>query len=182
MIGEVVAMTPDDYQQWAAGIDQWSFAGAERRTPVRQLGLQFLPFGRGDSPRAQPGPGLRLQGAPGRRIVSVTADDAFLREAILNPSTRVIAGYAPIMPTYQGQVSEEGLIDLVEYIKSLNSNYRVQQTLVTSQLSVGQAGASSSGSSSPVTNNRSRESLGAGHGGPAKSGKTASRVTGTVNQ
>ena len=33
------------------------------------------------------------------------------------------------MPTYQGQVSEEGLIDLVEYIKNLNSNYRIQQTL-----------------------------------------------------
>ena len=38
------------------------------------------------------------------------------------------------MPTYQGQVSEEGLIDLVEYIKNLNSNYRVQQTLNTSQV------------------------------------------------
>ena len=45
------------------------------------------------------------------------------------------AGYAPIMPTYQGQVSEEGLIDLVEYIKNLNSNYRIQQTLTASQLS-----------------------------------------------
>jgi cytochrome c oxidase subunit 2 len=45
-----------------------------------------------------------------------------------------VAGYAPIMPTYQGQISEEGLIDIVEYIKNLNSNYRVQQTLNTSQV------------------------------------------------
>jgi cytochrome c oxidase subunit 2 len=37
------------------------------------------------------------------------------------------------MPTYQGQVSEEGLIDLVEYIKTLQTNYRVQQTLTTSE-------------------------------------------------
>ena len=37
------------------------------------------------------------------------------------------------MPTYQGQISEDGLIDLVEYIKALNTNYRVQQTLTTSQ-------------------------------------------------
>ena len=43
------------------------------------------------------------------------------------------AGYAPIMPTYQGQISEDGLIDLVEYIKTLQSNYRVQQTLTTNQ-------------------------------------------------
>jgi cytochrome c oxidase subunit 2 len=52
----------------------------------------------------------------------------------------VTAGYAPIMPTYQGQLSEEGLIDLVEYIKKLNSNYRIQQTLNTSQVSPGQTG------------------------------------------
>ena len=45
-----------------------------------------------------------------------------------------MAGYAPIMPTYQGQISEEGMIDLVEYIKKLNSNYRIQQTLNTSQV------------------------------------------------
>jgi len=37
------------------------------------------------------------------------------------------------MPTYQGQISEEGLIDLVEYLKSLKTNYRVQQTLTTSE-------------------------------------------------
>jgi cytochrome c oxidase subunit 2 len=48
----------------------------------------------------------------------------------------VTAGYAPIMPTYQGQISEDGLIDLVEFIKQQNTNYRVQQTLGTNQSSV----------------------------------------------
>ena len=46
----------------------------------------------------------------------------------------VTSGYAPIMPTYQGQISEEGLIDLVEYIKTLHSNFRIQQTLNTNQV------------------------------------------------
>jgi len=63
----------------------------------------------------------------------VLVDEAYLRQAILNPSAHITQGYAPIMPTYQGQVSEDGLIDLVEYIKGLQSNYRVQQTLTTSQ-------------------------------------------------
>ena len=36
------------------------------------------------------------------------------------------------MPTYQGQISEDGLIDLVEYIKTLQTNYRIQQTQMTS--------------------------------------------------
>jgi cytochrome c oxidase subunit II len=62
-------------------------------------------------------------------------NDAYLRDAILNPSQHITAGYSPIMPTYQGQVSEDGLIDLVEYIKGMKSNYRVQQTLTTSQSS-----------------------------------------------
>ena len=64
----------------------------------------------------------------------MTADDAYLREAILNPSQHITQGYAPIMPTYQGQISEEGVIALVEYIKNLNSDYRVQQTLNTTDL------------------------------------------------
>jgi cytochrome c oxidase subunit 2 len=61
------------------------------------------------------------------------ATDGFLRDTILNPSQHVPYGYKPIMPTYQGQISEEGLIDLVEYIKSLKTNARVQQTLDTSK-------------------------------------------------
>jgi hypothetical protein len=61
-------------------------------------------------------------------------DDTLMRDSILNPTVHTTAGYAPIMPTYQGQISEEGLIDLVEYIKQLNSNYRIQQTLNTSQV------------------------------------------------
>ena len=61
------------------------------------------------------------------------ATDGWIRDTILNPSQHVPAGYKPIMPTYQGQVSEEGLIDLVEYIKNLKTDYRNQQTLVTTQ-------------------------------------------------
>ena len=61
-------------------------------------------------------------------------DEAYLRDAILNPSDHVTQGFAPIMPTYQGQISEDGVISLVEYIKSLNSNYRVDQTLNTTAL------------------------------------------------
>ena len=61
------------------------------------------------------------------------ATDGWLRDTILNPSQHVPLGYKPIMPTYQGQISEEGLIDLVEYIKQLKSNYRIQQTLNTAK-------------------------------------------------
>ncbi len=48
------------------------------------------------------------------------ADENYIRESILNPAVKVVAGFKPIMPTYQGQVSEETLAELVSYIKSLS--------------------------------------------------------------
>ena len=47
-------------------------------------------------------------------------DEAYLRESIVNPQARLVEGYPPIMPTFQGLISEEGLLQLVAYIKSLS--------------------------------------------------------------
>ena len=48
-------------------------------------------------------------------------DDAYIRESILTPQMRLTAGYGPLMPTFQGLVDEEGVMSLIEYIKSLSS-------------------------------------------------------------
>ena len=48
------------------------------------------------------------------------ADENYIRESILNPGAKVVAGFKPIMPTFQGQVSEESLMALVAYVKSLS--------------------------------------------------------------
>ena len=50
---------------------------------------------------------------------AVKADEAYIRESILNPNAKIVAGFQPIMPTFQGLVTEEGVLELVEYIKSL---------------------------------------------------------------
>jgi cytochrome c oxidase subunit 2 len=50
----------------------------------------------------------------------VTANDDYLRESILNPGGQVVEGFQPIMPTFKGQVTEEQLVALVAYIKSLS--------------------------------------------------------------
>ena len=42
-----------------------------------------------------------------------------IRESIVNPHAKIVAGFQAIMPTYQGQISEEGLLQLIAYIKSL---------------------------------------------------------------
>src|SRR5204863_1513869 len=49
----------------------------------------------------------------------VPADDNYIRESILTPAAKVVKGFSPIMPTFQGQVSEDDLIKLLAYVKSL---------------------------------------------------------------
>jgi cytochrome c oxidase subunit 2 len=70
------------------------------------------------------GRGPSLVGLFGKKALltggqSVIADEAYLRESILNPGAKVVAGYQPIMPTFQGQASEEGLLQIIAYIRSL---------------------------------------------------------------
>lgn len=118
MIGRIVVMEPEDYQTWLAG-------GPAPESPVK-LGEQLftelncITCHRPDSA----GRGPVLNGIFGRTVQlksgdSVVADKAYVRESVVNPAARVVAGYQPVMPTYQGLVSEEQLIALIAYIESL---------------------------------------------------------------
>jgi cytochrome c oxidase subunit 2 len=51
---------------------------------------------------------------------TVIADDAYIRESIVNPQAQIVAGSQPIMPTFQGLVSEEQLLQLIAYVRSLS--------------------------------------------------------------
>jgi len=132
MIGQIVAMTPEDYTKWTEQSTSGMSLAQNGERLYASMGCNACHNGsaaaRGPSLAGVYGSKLQLAGGG-----QVLVNDAYLRDAILNPSQHVTAGYAPIMPTYQGQISEEGLIDLVEFIKNLDSNYRVHQTLVTAQ-------------------------------------------------
>src|SRR6202789_2320400 len=132
MIGEVTVLSPDDYEKWTAGSTSGMSLAQNGERLFASMGCNACHSGSAAARGPNPGGvyGSKLQLTDGAQIV---VNDAYLRDAILNPSQHITAGYAPIMPTYQGQVSEDGLIDLVEYIKSMQSNYRIQQTLTTSQ-------------------------------------------------
>ena len=78
----------------------------------------------GDTGRLARGPAL--EGVYGSQVKladgrMVTADDNYLRESILNPTAKVVAGWEPVMPTFQGQVSEEQLSQLLAYVRSLGA-------------------------------------------------------------
>jgi cytochrome c2 len=71
------------------------------------------------------GIGPALTGVFGRPVTdpgcgSLTVDEQYLRESILNPSATVAAGFAPVMPTFAGKVTEEQLRALIAYVKSLS--------------------------------------------------------------
>lgn len=132
MIGDIVAMTPADYEKWAQASTSGMSLAQNGERLFASMGCTACHNGsaaaRGPSLAGVYGANLTL--ANGRQVL---VNEAYLRDSILNPSQHVTAGFAPIMPTYQGQISEDGLIDLIEYIKTLQTNYRVQQTDVTSQ-------------------------------------------------
>lgn len=125
MIGKVVVMEPVQYQQWLDGGGPGATASRE---PLKVSGaalFEELRCGtchRETIPGVMLGPALAgLFGKPVRLQSgeTVTADEAYIRESILNPAAKLVAGYQPVMPTYQGQVSEEGLLQLISYIRSL---------------------------------------------------------------
>ena len=132
MIGEVTVLAPEDYKKWLAQSNSGMSLAQNGERLFASMGCNSCHSGNA----AARGP--NLAGVYGSRLTltdgsQVLVNDAYIRDAILNPSEHVTAGFAPIMPTYQGQISEDGLIDLVEYIKDMQSNYRIQQTLVTSE-------------------------------------------------
>ena len=118
MIGWVEVMEPTDYQNWLSG-------GSAGGTLVQQGERLFSELACQSCHLAGPTQrGPALTGLFGRTVqlkdgTTVTADNAYLRESVLNPTARVVAGYDPIMPVYQGLVNEEGLMAIVTYIKSL---------------------------------------------------------------
>ena len=71
--------------------------------------------------RAPPLEGIFGKPVPLQTGGTVVADEGYLRDSILLPNSQIVAGYQPIMPSFQGHVTEEEVLELVAYIKSLGS-------------------------------------------------------------
>ena len=149
MIGDIVVLSPEDYRKWLAESTSGMSMAQNGERLFASLSCAAChnarPDARGPSLANVYGSKLALSSGG-----TVLADEAYLRESILNPSQHVTQGYQPIMPTYQGQISEEGIIALVEYIKNLDSDYRVQQTLNTTDLLPGSEGKAAPGAPGPA--------------------------------
>ena len=118
MIGEVIVMEPTEFQTWLA-------SGQAEGSLSSEGGKLFADFACNTChrPDAQ-GRAPVLEGLFGKTVRlqdggTVVVDEAYLRESIVNPAGRITMGFQPVMPTYQGVVTEEQLLQLIEYIKAL---------------------------------------------------------------
>jgi cytochrome c oxidase subunit 2 len=121
MIGYVHVMEPADYEKWLAA----KGVGPSQAEEGEQLFVQHHCAGchRGSQTVRAP----HLEGVYGKPVpiqkdsgVSfVTADDRYIRDSILMPKSEVVAGYEPLMPSYQDQISESDLLKIIAYIKSI---------------------------------------------------------------
>jgi cytochrome c oxidase subunit 2 len=122
MGGFVYVMEQRDFDNWLSG-------NVSGQTPV-EMGKDLFENKLGCASCHAGGPaqrGAKLENIFGTQVklvggASVTADDAYIRNSILNPASQIVEGYQPIMPTFKGQVTEEQLNGLVAYIKSLTPN------------------------------------------------------------
>ena len=118
MIGWVVVMEPRDYEAWMSG------GGGNQPLAVTGQKL-FSELGCVTCHRSDTqGRGPNLAGVFGKPVLledgrTVTADENYVRESILEPGAKIVQGFKPVMPTFQGQVSDEQLNALVAYVKSL---------------------------------------------------------------
>jgi len=121
MIGRLVVLEPKDYEEWLA-------QGGRAVSTVLVSGEQLFQE-RSCATCHRPDAATRaplLHGLFGKRVElasggSAVADETYIRESILNPRAKLVAGYDPVMPAYQGQLSEDELVQLVIYVKSLGA-------------------------------------------------------------
>ena len=121
MLGEVTVMSPADFGRWSAAQPQPDDLAAQGQKLFSSLGC-----GACHGPNVPAANAPSLHGLYGAQVILadgrvVTADESFLREAIVLPDQHVPAGYQPVMPSYAKAVDEQGLVSLVAYLKTLST-------------------------------------------------------------
>lgn len=115
MRGRVVVMRPDEYASWSAD---------SVNAPVRQEGKDLVAKLQCDSchnsQESSRGPLLPL--ARHTTVLSSgklhPVDYAYIRESLLNPGAKLVAGYENRMPTFEGKLSEESIWQIAAYLRS----------------------------------------------------------------
>jgi cytochrome c oxidase subunit 2 len=120
MVGRVIVMSPADYQHWLESGRPGSTLVESGERLFRELGCSGCHVGK-SVVRAPPLEGVFGKPVPLSNREVVIADEGYIRDSILFPSKQIVAGYANDMPSFNGKVSEDELLELIAYIKSLGA-------------------------------------------------------------
>ncbi len=125
MLAKVVVHRPEDFDAWLREASDF----LNRMGPAEAGALLFRTRGCAQchSVDGTPGTGPSLAGIFGhaQRLAdgtTVVADEDYLRESLLEPTAKVVAGYEPVMPTYRGRLNDREITALVEYLKTLGGS------------------------------------------------------------
>jgi cytochrome c oxidase subunit II len=118
MRGRLVVLEPDAYAAWLARQGVGDTPAQRGAALFRGLGCSGC-HGASAQVRAPALAGLYGRPVPLAGGGTVRADETYLRDSILQPRRHVVAGYAPVMPSFAGQIGEMELLDLIAYIRSL---------------------------------------------------------------
>jgi cytochrome c oxidase subunit II len=121
MIGSVTVLEPSEFQAWLQGGGQEGSLAQRGARLFESLACNscHLDTGRGHGPSLKDIVGKTETLENGSTVV---VDDAYLRESILSSQSKIVRGFKPLMPTFQGLISEENLIALIEHVKSMSPN------------------------------------------------------------
>jgi cytochrome c oxidase subunit 2 len=118
MIGDIVVMAEADFAAWLSQQAPASPLADEGAALFRQLGCSGC-HSPGSKIRAPQLEGVYGSPVPLSDGSTVIADDKYIRDSILLPRSQIAAGYEPLMPSFEGKITEDQLLRLVLYIKSL---------------------------------------------------------------
>jgi cytochrome c oxidase subunit 2 len=127
MTGWVYVMEAEEYERWLSAQPAPGSLVAQGERAFQRHGCSGC-HSSNSAIRAPLLDGLYGRQVPLSDSTLVTADDQYLRDSILLPNKQIAAGYQPVMPTFQGQISEEDLNAIVAYLKSLEGNHSARKT------------------------------------------------------
>ena len=119
MIGSVTVLEPSEFQAWlqGGGMEGTLAQRGARLFESMACNSCHLDGGQGRGPSLKDIVGKTEALQDGSTVV---VDDAYLRESILTSQAKIVRGFQPLMPTFQGLISEENLVALIEHVKSLS--------------------------------------------------------------
>jgi cytochrome c oxidase subunit 2 len=142
MTGSVIVMEPREFDDWLSGNVGTITPAAAGQQLYQTLGCASCHGANGEGGRGPTLAGIFGNNQTLQTGDIVRVDEGYIRTSILNPQAQLVTGFGPIMPTFQGQVSEDQMVQLIAYIKSLHAEGQTPTTAASPATTAPRPGAS----------------------------------------